>query len=59
MPTREFVRPGLDVVGTYLTGNIFTIGFSNNGVFLKDVVDQLRGDHDLDFSVDGLWARVH
>ena len=44
---------------SYFIRYIVTVGLSYDRVFVKDIVHQLRGDSNLDFSTfNGLWARI-
>ena len=43
----------------YLLRNCLIIGFGHDRIFLKDVVNKLRGNNNFYVaSCDGLWARV-
>jgi hypothetical protein len=44
----------------HFVGYVFTVGLSHNRVFVKDIMDELRGNSDLDLaSFDGLRSRIH
>jgi len=49
---------GLCMTGAYLTWDIFAVSSPDDRVLLKDVMNQLRGDHDFNLSIDGLRTRV-
>lgn len=44
----------------HFVGYVFIVGLSHNRVFVKDIMDELRGNSDLDLaSFDGLRSRIH
>jgi len=55
---RKLVLPDVYTAGAHLTRNVFAVGFPNDGVLLEDVVNQLRGDHNFNLSVNSLWTRI-
>jgi len=54
----KVILPGLYTIWSYLTRNVFTVRLPDDGVLLEDIVNQLRGDHNLNLSIDGLWTRI-
>lgn len=39
---------------------VFTVSLSYNRVFVKDIMDKLGSNSDLDFaSFDSFWSRIH
>ena len=46
------------MIGAYLTWDIFAVSLPDDRVLLKDVMDQLRGDHDFNLSINGLRTRI-
>lgn len=56
---RSVGRLGWSHEKTYFTGDVVAVGSCDNGVFVKDVVYELRGNANFDFSTfDGFRAWV-
>lgn len=46
------------MTGAYLTWDIFAVSSPDDRVLLKDVMNQLRGDHDFNLSINSLRTRI-
>ena len=46
------------MIGAYLAWDVFAVSFPDDRVLLKDVMNQLWGDHDFDLPVNGLRTRI-
>lgn len=43
----------------YFARNILAVRFCDYGIFLKDIMHQLRSDNHFDLAIDSLRARIH